>query len=257
MSRSVVSGFKSAYSHKEWQEHLNKVAGCHVKLCLSRRSKSIRITVDAITGHLRLSAPVVGISLNKIVRFVQEYRPWIAKTRAIVPEAIPFAVGRSVFLRGHPVTLENPQNMKEAVKVGGNLVSLSCDPRFFERRVYDYFRVEARLDFENAIERFLKSLYALHPDAIRFKRLYVRDMRSRWGSCSSQGNISLNWRLIMAPPFILDYVVAHEIAHLKERCHDGQFWGLCAQLFPETSQAKIWLRHNGMSLQRVGMQAAK
>ena len=80
----------------------------------------------------------------------------------------------------------------------------------------------------------------------------IRDPRTRWGSCSAAGRLSLSWRLVLAPRMVLDYVVAHEIAHLRERNHGPGFWALVARLCPETTPARGWLRAHGRSLHRFG-----
>ena len=83
--------------------------------------------------------------------------------------------------------------------------------------------------------------------AVRFK-----DTTSRWGSCSSDGNLSFSWRIMMAPPAVIDYLVAHEVAHLKEMNHGPKFWKLCRELCPRTDEAKAWLQRNGSALQAIG-----
>jgi len=84
-------------------------------------------------------------------------------------------------------------------------------------------------------------------------RLTLRDTASRWGSCSAARVISLSWRLIFAPDFVRDYVVAHEVAHLKEMNHGPRFWALVRSLDPDFEQAQEWLRLHGRSLQRYAV----
>ncbi|MEL7543611.1 MAG: M48 family metallopeptidase, partial [Pseudomonadota bacterium] len=80
------------------------------------------------------------------------------------------------------------------------------------------------------------------------KRITVRDQSSRWGSCSTTGALSFSWRLVLAPPNVLDYVAAHEVAHLREMNHSHRFWNLVRQTMPEMDAAKAWLRENGAHL---------
>ena len=86
----------------------------------------------------------------------------------------------------------------------------------------------------------------------RFRKLNVRDQKSRWGSCSSNGSLSFSWRLIMAPPHVLDYVAAHEVAHLREMNHGPRFWALVAKTMPQCDESKRWLRTFGNELHRYG-----
>ncbi|RMD90830.1 MAG: M48 family peptidase, partial [Alphaproteobacteria bacterium] len=90
----------------------------------------------------------------------------------------------------------------------------------------------------------------------RYGRLSLRDTRSRWGSCSAEGNLNFSWRLVMAPPEVLDYVAAHEVAHLAEMNHSPAFWALVERLFPAHEAPRRWLRENGASLHRYRFDAA-
>ncbi len=85
----------------------------------------------------------------------------------------------------------------------------------------------------------------------RYERISLRDTRSRWGSCSSAGNLMYCWRLIMAPPDILRYVAAHEVAHLVEMNHSAAFWSVVEELFPDYERCRLWLRDNGDQLHRI------
>jgi len=83
---------------------------------------------------------------------------------------------------------------------------------------------------------------------LSFNRISIRDQRTRWGSCSSRGNLNFNWRIIMAPPEVVDYIVAHEVAHLRERSHDRRYWALVAGCCPDWAAQRRWLRENGFRL---------
>jgi predicted metal-dependent hydrolase len=85
------------------------------------------------------------------------------------------------------------------------------------------------------------------------KRLSIRDQSSRWGSCTSAGSLSFSWRLILAPPFVLDYLAAHEVAHLVEMNHSPRFWRVCARVCPSMERAKKWLDTSGNDLHRYGI----
>ena len=85
----------------------------------------------------------------------------------------------------------------------------------------------------------------------RYSRLTIRDTRSRWGSCSSAGALMYSWRLVMAPPAVLEYVVAHEVAHLVEMNHSRAFWDVVESIFPDYETQRRWLRTHGDTLHRV------
>ena len=90
---------------------------------------------------------------------------------------------------------------------------------------------------------------------MRAESVTLRDTTSRWGSCTAQGALNFSWRLIMAPPFVLDYLAAHEVAHLVHHDHSARFWTLTRRLAPETDRAEAWLRAQGASLHRYGADA--
>ena len=81
-------------------------------------------------------------------------------------------------------------------------------------------------------------------------KIDLRDTTTRWGSCSSDKRLMFSWRLIMAPPYVLDYVVAHEVAHLKRMDHSSKFWDICYSLAERPEEARLWLKENGNSLMR-------
>jgi len=110
----------------------------------------------------------------------------------------------------------------------------------------DFLKREAGKDIEAAVKRYAKAIGATP------KRIAVRDTVSRWGSCSSTGGLSFSWRLILAPPFVLDYLAAHEVAHLIHLNHSPRYWTLLRRACPDTDRAENWLKVHGASLHRFG-----
>src|ERR1700716_1224215 len=117
-----------------------------------------------------------------------------------------------------------------------------------ERRVHDYLKREARRDLHKAAQWYAPAL------GVRVKRLSIRDQSSRWGSCTSAGSLSFSWRLILAPPYVLDYLAAHEVAHLVEMNHSARFWRVVARMCGNVERAKAWLDTSGNDLHRYGIQ---
>ena len=107
------------------------------------------------------------------------------------------------------------------------------------------FKVVARNALAAASDRYAAQA------GCTYTRLTIRDTRSRWGSCSSAGALMYAWRLIMAPPAVLDYVAAHEVAHLREMNHAPAFWAIVARLCPDYENHRRWLRENGDQLHRI------
>ncbi len=132
------------------------------------------------------------------------------------------------------------------VRDGAETICAGGDPAHFERRIADFLRREARRDLETAVRRHAATI-GRAPIA-----LSLRDTSSRWGSCSAKGALNFSWRLILAPPFVLDYLAAHETAHLRHHDHSDKFWALTKSLCPETDRAETWLKTHGVQLHRYG-----
>jgi hypothetical protein len=114
------------------------------------------------------------------------------------------------------------------------------------RRLRDYLKREAKHDLEAASRRYAGEL------GVTVRRVAVRDQVSRWGSCTAAGVLSYSWRLILAPPYVLDYLAAHEVAHLVEMNHSRRFWRVVAAICPDWQRAKAWLTAHGNALHRYG-----
>lgn len=112
------------------------------------------------------------------------------------------------------------------------------------RRLIDWLKVEARKDIFYRVHHHAANLN-IYP-----KRIIVRDQATRWGSCSSTGNLSFSWRLIFAPSYVLDYVAAHEVAHLREMNHGPRFWRVVRETMPDMQRARGWLKQHGAELHR-------
>jgi predicted metal-dependent hydrolase len=116
------------------------------------------------------------------------------------------------------------------------------------RRVRDFLKREAKRELETASKLAAASL------GVTVARVSIRDQASRWGSCSTTGVLSYSWRLILAPPFVLEYLAAHEVAHLVEMNHSRRFWRVVERVCPHMARAKTWLDSHGAELHRYGLQ---
>lgn len=114
----------------------------------------------------------------------------------------------------------------------------SCKRELLEK----WFRKEAALTLKEKAQEFAGLL------SVEFKDIHIKDQRSRWGSCSSKGNLNFNWRIVMAPEPVCDYVVIHELCHLKHMDHSSNFWHLVQTICPEYKQYRKWLKENGAML---------
>jgi predicted metal-dependent hydrolase len=117
-----------------------------------------------------------------------------------------------------------------------------------DRRVHDFLKREARKDLHKASLAYAVEL------GVRVRRVSIRDQSSRWGSCTSAGSLSYSWRLILAPPYVLDYLAAHEVAHLVEMNHSPRFWRVVGRICDHVERAKRWLDTYGNDLHRYGVE---
>lgn len=228
------------------------VAGRTIALHLKRHARARRITLkyNAAAADFSLTLPP-SASETTALKFAETQKKWITKqlTQAVTP--VYFMLGVSIPVRGvdHLICQadagrgtvwtdnSNPQQMMLWVKGA---------PEHIPRRIKDWLKREARSDL-NARARHHASTLGLE-----FKTVSVRDQKSRWGSCSSTRTLSFSWRLIMAPEHVLDYVAAHEVAHLAHMNHGPDFWALVETAIPNMAVAKKWLKANGTGLHRYG-----
>ena len=226
--------------------------GRTLKVALKRRPTAKRITlrVSSASGEVVLTIPE-RTSVDIAQRFADSHGAWIANRLAKVPGRVRFEPGALVPLRGVPhkiVHWSSIRGVTQATKSsdGTPILAVSGDIAHVARRVQDFLEAEAKRDFAASVKRHTVAL------GIPAKRITVRDTKSRWGSCSSTGALNFSWRLIMAPPFVLDYLAAHEVAHLNEHNHSPRFRKLTHQLCPRTEEAEKWLKLYGGALHRFG-----
>ena len=185
-------------------------------------------------------------SLAEAKAFVARHAGWIAErlvSRPDVPD-VPVAVSvRGVVHRVIP-TGSSRGGVRFVASEDGPAIEVPGESPHVRRRLIDHLKKQARADLTAAVASHAAAL-GVRPSAIRLK-----DTTSRWGSASARGVLAFSWRLVMAPPFVLDYVAAHEVAHLREMNHSDRFWTICEGLCPATDAAKDWLKKNGAGLHR-------
>ena len=217
---------------------------------LSQRAK--RISLKVKPGAREVHVVVPGLrAFAKARIFAAEHRDWIDVQLEALPPPQPFVPGEEILFQGQYFRLVNPPGRGRARvdRVGQRLVVPSPDIESFAGRVRRFLIREARAELEAASHHYAAQLNK------RVGKVSVRDTESRWGSCitrNGEGHISYSWRLICAPPNILEYVAAHECAHMIEMNHSPAFWAVCDQIFDDVKAAKRWLRKNGPTLHAVG-----
>ncbi len=217
-----------------------------------RRHPRARNFTLRVAGPARppiLTMPKRG-SVRDAQRFLERHSAWLTRQLARLPRPNPIAAGGEIPVRGAPHVIRHAGRRRgtAVLRLEGERPELvvAGDPAHLSRRVVDFLKREARRDLTTAVNRHAARL-EVRPTAVR-----LRDQTSRWGSCSAGGQLSFSWRLIMAPPFVLNYLAAHEVAHLAELNHSRQFWRLVAALCPDVEQARAWLAVHGASLHAIG-----
>jgi predicted metal-dependent hydrolase len=213
------------------------------------RARNFTLRVAGPSRPAILTMPKRG-SIDEAIRFLDRHSGWLRRQIERLPPATAIAEGYPIPFRGVMHTIRHEPGRRGTVSIETNggepVMSVAGDPRHLRRRVIDFMKREAKRDLEWAVIRHSLAIGA------RAKAIRLRDQTSRWGSCSPEGYLSFSWRLVMAPPFVLDYLAAHEVAHLRELNHSRRFWRLCESLCPETAAARRWLAHNGPALHAIG-----
>jgi predicted metal-dependent hydrolase len=224
-----------------------------VRVQRHRQARRYTLRIHSATHEVVLTVPPRG-SMREGKAFAQKHSGWIAARLARLPEPVPFADGVVIPIRGEPHTIVHMRGARGTVWAeigddGSRSLCVAGEAAHLPRRLRDYLKREAKADLEVASKKAAAKL------GVKVKRVSIRDQASRWGSCSTTGVLSYSWRLIMAPPFVLDYLAAHEVAHLIEMNHSRRFWRVVASICPQLQKSKIWLDINGPDLHRYGLVA--
>lgn len=226
-----------------------------VPIQFRRHPKARRLTlrVSATNRSVIITAPPF-CSDHETIAFLEAHRGWLHRQIEKLPEPAPFHEGTSMPLRGveHVINFAGRTRGQGVVwtsNENGPTIHVAGSEEFAPRRLRNWLIKEARADL------VARTCWHAENLNLAFRKIMIKDQRSRWGSCSSRGVLSYSWRLILAPPSVLDYVAAHEVAHLREMNHGPDFWKLVAKTLPAYEEAKNWLRAEGMNLHRYGVEA--
>lgn len=222
--------------------HLPDLPGVAVHLRRSARARRFSLRVSRVDGVVTLTLPARA-PVAEALAFAHGQSAWLRGALARLPALRRPAFGERVLFEGQDLLLE-PAALR-APRVEGERLLLPAGEERLCARLEAFFKHCARVRLQEATERHASAL------GRPFKRITLRDTRSRWGSCAPDGSLSYSWRLIMAPPTVLDYVAAHEVAHLAQMNHSPAFWAVVARLYPGYEVPRGWLKRHGGTLQTI------
>ena len=247
-----------------------KIRGLDIPMLLRRsvRARRFSLQVSEARRGAVLTMPAYS-SFAEADEFLSRHLDWLKERVAGLPEPVPFTEGAIIPLRGLAhvlrfegsvrrrgvVWVEEPDDAKiaPAWPAGAHVAKrrlprlhVSGESEHAPRRLLDWLKRQAHFALKLRVDLHAKRLN------LKPKRIFVRDQTTRWGSCSTSGALSFSWRLVLAPPFVLDYLAAHEVAHLGHMNHGPRFWALVARTMPRHEEARAWLHKHGSSLHADG-----
>jgi predicted metal-dependent hydrolase len=218
-----------------------------VTLVINRRARRISLRIDPTRREATVTSPSKR-ACKEALQFAEERIPWILAQLARLPTPTVIEHNGVIPIRGAPHRLRHEAGRGGATYLEQPeraLVVHAPDAKLFAGRVVRFLKAEATQALCESVDRHAVTL------GVKPGRITVKDTRSRWGSCTSDGALAFSWRVILAPPSILDYLAAHEVAHLREMNHSPRFWALVNQCMPNYREARSWLRRHGVALHAV------
>ncbi|MCY4315636.1 MAG: SprT family zinc-dependent metalloprotease [Roseovarius sp.] len=210
-----------------------------IKLRRSSRSSRISLRISKLNGEVALIIPR-HVSEDKAIEFAESQKDWLLERLANVQGEEPVRIGCEIPFKG--VKCRVVSGSSRQVLVSGDVLHVPGPVLRAGPRLEVWLKAQARDGLAVAADNFAKKIDR------SYSKLAILDPRSRWGSCSIEGRLMFSWRLIMAPPQVLDYVVAHEVAHLVEMNHSSAFWNVVDKLMPGFEPHRQWLRKRGDTL---------
>ncbi|MCJ8323768.1 MAG: M48 family metallopeptidase [Rhizobiales bacterium] len=211
---------------------------------LNQRAKRLILRQNSMADGFKLTMPP-RVSLAQAKRFCHQHASWMSGRLAAQGQLTCFAHGQFIPLRGQQYQLVFLDKLRGITEIHQNQIWVTGGADFAPRRLVNWLKQQAKTDIQIAINKYEPLLDVKH------SRLTIRDTKSRWGSCSSSKALSFSWRLVMAPPDVLDYVVAHELAHILEMNHSAKFWQHVSAVCSHRAVSQKWLKLNGGQLHQI------
>jgi predicted metal-dependent hydrolase len=224
------------------------IDGVAVVITYKRHAAARRFTLRmAKSGAAFILTMPKRAGLADARRFAMKSENWMRSVLVKAQPEVKIIEGAIIPVRGIPTTITLTGKSRGLVHhdLETNTLHVPGAPEHVQRRLVDWLKSEATGDLELASQRYAAAM------GVTYRKLVVRDQKSRWGSCTAEGVLSYSWRLVLAQPQILDYVAAHEVAHLQEMNHGPRFWRLVLKHCPHTRTAQAWLKANSAKLHAI------
>lgn len=205
----------------------------------SARARRFSLRVSRLDARVTLSIPAHAREADALA-FAEGHRDWIRKALTQAPARVCVTAGVQLPFEGQVLTLTEA-DVRAPMVLGDRLLVPAGADRVAVR-AQAFLKLQARHRLQAASDHYAGLVGRRHAG------ITLRDTRSRWGSCAPDGSLMYSWRLIMAPPQVLDYVAAHEVAHLVEMNHSADFWAVVARLMPDYAVHRRWLKRQGNQL---------
>lgn len=216
-----------------------------VNLRRSARARRLSLRVSRLDGRVTLTLPQ-GVPEREGHRFAQDRAEWLRGHLSQMGQDRVVQIGGSIPFAGQELPVLASAGRRVSLDADG--LHVPDDPDRVGARVKAFLKVQARDRLAQASDHYAALL------GQSYGRITLRDTRSRWGSCTSAGDLMYSWRLVMAPADVLSYVAAHEVAHLVEMNHSQDFWDIVERLFPDHKTCRKWLKQRGTDLHRIRFQ---
>ncbi len=207
------------------------------------------LRIDRRHGGATLTLPR-GVARARAEQFVLTQIGWLEQKLASLPARIAFRDGASIPFRGAPCRIVHCQHSRGITRIvkgdDGTFLYVHGTIEALPGRVMRFLKMQAQQDLAAASRHYAAKI------GVEIGRISIKDTVSRWGSCSARGDLAYSWRLILAPPFVLDYLAAHEVAHRLEMNHSVRYWRHVRSIYPEFRAAEDWLNRHGATLHNYG-----
>lgn len=213
-----------------------------ITLRRSARARRFSLRVSRVDGKVTLSLPLRARE-SEAMAFLHAQESWVRNALARMPVVEGVALGATIPFEGQ--SLQLVAGGGRSLRVEGDSLLVPGDPAQVGPRVQAWLKVRARDRLVAASDHYAALV------GRKVSQVTLRDTRSRWGSCTHEGALMYSWRLVMAPPAVLRYVAAHEVAHMLEMNHSDRFWAVVDQLYPGWEAQRRWLKTQGSALHAI------